>query len=211
MADESSSPESGWLDFDFSEDLINICNNGNRRLLITGLLRKFLITYFSDDDHFEATALAGRVWRDDPSSPLLIESALTWTPKIAGKRPAILIKAGELKLETPTIGGMQQVTAAGTAEFMKMVTGNHLILVITPTEPETEALAAEAYRAIVQCEALLRRNLNLLRVRVTGVSAPQLSEEYNQMVVVGFGLEYGWSDNWSIEYDTEVLTTITLL
>jgi hypothetical protein len=83
------------------EKVSALCSYGMRPHVMTGFLRQLLIGHFSDPQNIEEPRIRRHVqeigtWQPSQnglnSGGILIESITRWTPNMADKRPAVLIK-----------------------------------------------------------------------------------------------------------------------
>ena len=187
----------------------DLCAAGWRRFLMTGALRVLLTDHFASG-LFQFPTLNNRVWTKLPSSPIMIESVFKWQPTDTDKRPAVLIKAGEWKLNKIAIDNLQYTDKTGNPLYTKVAEGSHVIRCVSKEEGEVETLAAEVGLYLTHFSSVFRSTCNLLRFEVVGMSAPTLVEQHQEQILVDVAIHYGWEVSWQVLQQAPVLKPIKL-
>jgi len=149
-----------------------VCSKGINRQDITGLLRRLLISYFSNPDNIRNEAIKDRVFKEGEDTGILIEAVGRFRPEIAEKRPAILIRPGEWKvldlgIQAHLIRG--DVFQSGR-QYALEVAGTHNIIVVSKTPSETEILADEVFKFFALLRVVLPSITPVPMFKVTGIS-----------------------------------------
>lgn len=177
------------------------CGKGYGPVAVTGLLRILLTDYFSNPGNIIKTSLKDRIFTDSDTTEILIESAGLWKPELAGRRPAILINRGEWKFR-PFGLHVGLVQGSDPQEFSINVVGSHNIICIAKTVAETENLAEEVARFLVNVSPQIIDELPFLAFRVEGVSGVKYVREDRGHYAAVVTVVYSFVEKWTITRTT---------
>ena len=104
------------------------CTLGPRPILVDGLLRLHLIQHFASAADIEHEPFQQRLFKNDETTEILIESALHWDPETTGKRPAVTLKRNAWEsVKRGTLDNTSGQTEAGDLEHTKLGQGSHTL------------------------------------------------------------------------------------
>lgn len=195
--------------------LQQFCTLGPRPIVMTGLLRMWLIRHFSSADNVEDQAQTIRklVWQTNiKNAGIVIESITRWTKELTEKRPAVMIKRNGWKRIKLGIGDRMQGTSDQDAQtaYGNAWQGSHTLFCIAGSGAEAEVLCAEVYREINQFAQQVRAAADLLRIEVTEVGEVAELEEAKQNFFVPVVVGYGFMEQWRIRQEVPVAKTLDL-
>jgi hypothetical protein len=183
-----------------------LCSYGMRPHVMTGLLRQLLIGHFSDPSNIEEPRVRKHIqnlgaWQPVDSGlnagGILIESITRWLPQTADKRPAVLIKRNGWKWMRQGIGdsvGKNDYT--GAAAYAGMWEGSHTLYCLSPNGAETEFLATEVVKFLINFSPLIRDQMDLHRFIVAEVGGigevQEVVQGYAVPVTVAYVAEEAW-------------------
>lgn len=179
------------------EFLTEYCGQGLGSQAITGLLRILLTDYFSHPENILKSSLKDRIYKDTADTGIVIESAGLWKPETAGKRPAILIRRGELRIN---MAGLYSGHEMGTdpERFDVIYEGSHNIICIAKTVAETEDLTEEVMRFLINISPVVISELPIARFSVVAVSPVSVLEEARTHWRAAIALVYRYTEKWNI-------------
>lgn len=180
------------------------CNKGLGPVAVSGLLISILEDFFYYDENIQEPNLKDRTWTSSLNTEILITSVGNWKPELAGKRPAILVKRGAWRTEFP---GLHQGLIQGSYpdSHTYLVLGTHYIIIIGKTYAETETLAEEVYRFLLNVSPIILEELpfHLFRVREIGEVRPLKEDRTHFMTIVS--VDYAFIENWNIYRETTTI------
>jgi hypothetical protein len=180
-----------------------IAHIGMNPFRLTGLLRRILTAKFTDPKNIETPVLRQLIWKDDPSTGILIESVNRWDMALANKRPALLIKRNGYKNFRFTIGDRIGMDSKTNDQFATAWLGSHQVLCIGQTGAMAELLASEVQRELTQIapavlKAVNRGNSILDRMQVTGVEETAIVAEQTENFAVPVTIGFAYQETWSL-------------
>lgn len=189
----------------------NLCSYGHRRLVMTGFLRVLLTNHFSQARSIEHPALRERLWKDDETTGILIEAITRWTPEVAQRRPAVIIKPGRLLRRRKGINNLEIGSGLGNGNphFQQLKLGSHTLFCIAGEGAEAETLADEVDREMQHFASVIRRGLDLVRFEVTDMGEIFELEEATENYVVPVTVGYAWWDRWELRPHVPVLRRVS--
>lgn len=195
--------------------LQQFCTLGPRPIVMTGLLRMWLINHFSSVDNTEDQTQTIRklVWQTDiKRAGIVIESVTRWTKELTEKRPAVMIKRNGWKRIKLGIGDRMQGTSDPDAQtaYGNAWQGSHTLFCIGGNGAEAETLCAEVYREINQFSQQVRAAADLLRIEVTEVGEVAELDEARQNFFVPVVVGYGFTEQWRIRQEVPIAKTLDL-
>lgn len=196
---------------DRTTQINNWCTYGPLPLVMTGILRLWLIDYFSRMDNITAPTLQSRIFKYTPDTGLAIEDALTWKPELTEKRPAIIIRREEWVPQR--VGALEHKT--GTTEegfwnYVRIWTGAHTLFCLCKEGAEAELLAGETYKFLLHYIPVFRTYFNLLRFDIGPIGRPAEVEESRDHWGVPINVNYGWSESWDVLIAQPKMTRVTI-
>lgn len=188
----------------------NWCSVAPRPHLMTGFFKEWLINHFSKESQIAAPELRSRLWKNLPSTDIVIESVTRWTPALTQKRLAIIIKRNDWQTQTITIGDRVHTFDDGIGNFTCLVSGSHTLFCLATGGTEAEILGAEVYRDLMQFGPVIRQEADLKRFRVVSVGAMFELEEARETFCVPVTVTYVAEDSWKLIPQAPVLKRIVL-
>jgi len=206
----------------------SLCSTGHTPQILTGALLRILQNHFSSAAYIEDAALRDNIIRVQPDDTtegllpigILIEPIYKWDPAQLNKRIAIYIKRNPIRTQRYGINdglttGLGE-DSEGQLETLRgdyhtiAVLGSHTLFCIGRTGAETEVLAYEVFRELVQFGPAIRKDLKLHRFSVTEVTDVSRIEEYDQHFVAGVVVGWAYFETWRIIPDAPWLKTLVI-
>lgn len=189
------------------------CNGIGRANVLTGFFIDVLRQLFAADVLKQQSELQKIIWSGNDGGGILIDAVANWKPTAGGQRPALLVKRGDYKTERVTIGDAVQssgLTPEGNQRYAMMWLGSHTIFALSTNSLQAEALAHEASRHLMQFQAVIRRNLGLVRLMLVDVAAQGILEEAHQTFVTPINLLIAFTEHWIVEQQAPPLRGVLL-
>ena len=184
----------------------SLCSYGTRPHVMTGFLRQLLMGHFADPENIEEPRIRRHIetlgaWKPadagDNKGGILIESITRWSPNTADKRPAILIKRNGWRWQKQTIGDIAAANDyTGAVSYAGMWEGSHTIYCLSSAGAETEFLATEVLKFLINFSPLIRDQMDLFRFYVAEVGGigevQEVAQGYAVPVTVAYVAEEAW-------------------
>jgi hypothetical protein len=180
--------------------------------VMTGFLRQLLIGHFKDPDNIEEPRLRRQIeelssWHPtdyDETEPevkgISIESITRWDPSKVDKRPAILLKRNGWKWQRHSIGDISNRNAyTGSTSYAGLWEGSHTIFCLTPNGAETEFLATETVKFLIQFSPMIREQMDLHKFYVSEVGGIGEIQEVIQGYAVPINVAYVAEEAWTLQ------------
>lgn len=183
------------------EFLDRYCGKGFGPVAVSGFIINLLEDFFSQSQNIKESNLADRTWKSSLNTNILITSVGLWKPELAGKRPAILVKRGQWQFTPMGLNvGLEQGSYPDSRFYN--VQGSHNIIVIGKTYSETEALAEEVYRFLMNVAPIIIEELpfQTFRPKVLSEVRPLKEDRIHFFAVIS--LEYSFTEKWLISRTT---------
>jgi hypothetical protein len=210
------------------DEFSSLCSTGHTPQILTGAILRILQNHFSSASYIEDPALKDNLIKLQPDDTteglyptgILIEPIYKWNPAQLNQRIAIYIKRNPIRTQrygiddglTTGLGKDNQ----GQLETLRgdyhtlAVLGSHTLFCIGRTGAETEVLAYEVFRELVQFGPAIRRDLKLHRFGVTEMTDVSRIEEYDQHFVAGIVVGWAYFETWRIIPDAPWLKTLVI-
>jgi hypothetical protein len=186
-----------------------LCSYGMRPHVMTGLLRQLLLGHFSDPENIEEPRVRRHIralgaWQPvdggDVNNGILIESITRWSPNTADKRPAILIKRNSWQWQKQVIGDITGSNPyTGEVSYAGMWSGSHTLYCLSAAGAETEFLATEVVKFLINFSPLIRDQMDLFRFYVAEVGGIGEVQEVVQGYAVPVTVAYVAEEAWSLQ------------
>ena len=186
-----------------------LCSYGMRPHVMTGLLRQLLIGHFSDPENIAEPRIRRHVqalgaWKPNDNGinngGILIESITRWVPNTADKRPAVLIKRNGWKWQKQSIGDKVSTNDyTGEVSYSGMWEGSHTLYCLSAAGAETEFLATEVLKFLVNFSQLIREQMDLFRFYVAEVGGIGEVQEVIQGYAVPVTVAYIAEEAWTLQ------------
>lgn len=194
-------PQCCPIEIDFSS-LAELCHLMPRPQLVTGILVQWMRLHFFSAANIEHPMLREALWTNDlTTTKIAIDSVFKWDPAHTEARPGIFIKRGAWKILRYGIDDRKMVGVnAGdcTRQYNCMSQGSHTLFCIAGESAETEILATEVYRELMEFGVVARDVFGFLRFVVSDIGEPSILEEATENFVVPVVVSYGAQDVWTI-------------
>lgn len=190
-----------------------LCDQGNRLLITTGLLRLWLVGHFQQANlEDQDQTIQKMLWSPQATSGILIESITRWRPEMTEKRPGVIIKRNGWKRLRLGIADrmMGTVESTGQEVYGNFWQGSHTLFCIAGNGAEAEKLATEVFRELNQFGPKFRLAVDLMRFEVTEVGELLLLEEGRQNFVVPIVVAYVSSEAWRVNQETPLLRNLNV-
>lgn len=185
----------------FSEKLRTLCDEGWRPYSLTKLLVSILRSHFSNANFIEDSNLKNYLWNSADTTGILIDPISRWRPTTTEKRPSIVIKRNSAKVIRQGINDklMMGIGPEGTKDYYAtFLQGSHTIFCVAGESAETENLAAEVYRELIEFGPIIRKIMNLHKFIMTEIGELAILEEATENFVVPISLAYAFEEAWEI-------------
>ena len=187
---------------------------------LTGYLIQFLRMHFSTADNIRRDLLKGYIWDDSvETSKLLIDHSYKVDVRNTMQRPALLVKREEVQPVPVGLGDGQHLShlescgvAAGThkgVDFTNIVRGGHSVTCIGQTGAEAENLGLEVFFHLLEYRYVLKKELNVGKFIVMGLSPLVKMEENNENWSVSVTTAWAYSHDWTIYQDAPILKRVS--
>lgn len=189
-----------------------LCSYGMRPHVMTGLLRQLLIGHFKDPENIEEPRLRRQLqelnsWKpsdaeiDEPNiSRILIESITRWNPSKTDNRPAVLIKRNGWKWLRQGIGDtVGDNVYTGSTTYAGFWEGSHTLYCLSQNGAETEFLATEVVKFLVNFAPLIREQMDLHKFFVSEVGGIGEIQEVIQGYAVPVNVAYVAEEAWLLQ------------
>ncbi len=192
----------------------SLCHTRFRPLLLTGTLVQLLRNHYADpvnvEDPLFKTGEFAPIWRDSASSGIMIESVYNWTPKTAGKRPAVLLKRNKYTNLRFVISDRSEVDGIGDQHYVTAWVGSHTAFVLGTTGGALETLATETQRCLTQYADVVRSATGLLRLQVMDVGDIAIVQEATQHFAVPITIAWAYQETWKLSQEALRLMGLTI-
>lgn len=172
-------------------------------LAVTQLLRQWMTQHFSNVENIrgDRKALFGnKIWTDDNSTGILIESYTAFNPQKTEVRPAIVIK--RLKYQRVSLGMgdrfMPTKASPGESLYEVQIAGGHVLFCLGVTPGEAELVAAEVWDELLEHGEAVRENCGFTRFRVIDADSVGILKESGNHFVVPITVAYRFRRAWRV-------------
>lgn len=186
-----------------------LCSYGMRPHVMTGLLRQLLAGHFSDPDNIDEVRVRRMVaelgaWKPADNGinngGIMVESITRWNPTNNDRRPAVLIKRNEWKWQRIGIGDKSGANPyTGSTSYTGMWEGSHTLYCLAQNGAETEYLATEVVKFLVNFSPLIVDQMSLMRFIVSGVGGVGEVQEVVQGFAVPVTVAYVAEEAWTLQ------------
>jgi hypothetical protein len=153
-------------------------------------------SHFAAASNLEDPAFRNRLWTPTEATGLHIVPAGLWTPELANKGPAVVVRRlGYRRMRVGLGDNRGASTPQGHEVYHGIWTGGHRLLCVAKEEAEVEVLGAEVGRMLDAFSSDIRRALHLMRFSVTEIGPPAKLRRSKDRWAVPVPVEYAW--NWS--------------
>lgn len=185
-----------------------------RAATLTGVFRDLLTRHFASEDTIEAPELKRLIWKNNPTTEILIESVWRWNPQQSGIRPAVMLRRRQCVPQRIGMGGERKqfpsTDTEGNPHYMTMWTGSHVAFCIANEPGQTEALATEVMRELHQFGQKLVECGVLVRCAIAEYGEMAQVEGAKDQFVVPVTIGYSFEDSWKICTQAPRLSNISL-
>jgi hypothetical protein len=181
-------------------------------ILLTGLFRDILVKHFQEWQNYDP-ALRSLVWRNDPTTNILVESIHRWTPQLTGTQPAVVIKRQGYKNYRAGINDQNQgnpIDREGNPHFETFWVGSHTLFCLGGEGAQAEVLSTEVQRELTQFGPAIRNSLGLMRFQVSEIGAIAELKDSGRTFVVPVTVAYAYSERWLLRQDAARLKRVSL-
>jgi hypothetical protein len=189
-----------------------MCHLLARPLVLTGFLRDYLVRHFQAMT-IEDNALRHLIWKNDLTTPILIESIHRWRPQLTEARPAVIIKRNAYSNRRVGIGDRMQGNPAdrlGNAHFATYWLGSHTLFCLGGSGAQAELLATEVQRELTEFGPVIQRAVGLHRYQVVEVGEVGELEESTENFVVPVAVAYAFEQKWVLLSQAPRLAHVSL-
>lgn len=191
-----------------------ICQMLPRPQTMTGLFVEHFQRHFAETNFVEDGSLRELIWRDTPTTNILIESVWRWDPTTTERRPAIIVKRNQYTFQRVGIGDnrhqLQPTDAQGNPHYFALWVGSHTLFAIGGSGAQAELLGAEVQREMTEFAPRLRESLGLMRIEASQVGPVALLEESQDNFVVPVTVSYVYPERWMLRQQAPRVKAISL-
>lgn len=179
----------------------SLCQRGMQRILLTGLFVSLLRDHFANiETGTEELDLVNYVWRDGPTTSILIETVYDFKPQSAGHRPALLVRANAKTNKRLVLNDLAAVkTETGRKQHTVQWIGSHTVLCLQGSGASADILANEAETLLQNWTQVLGPELGLDELRVLEVGEIGKLEEARENFVVPILIGWTYQHSWITE------------
>jgi len=179
-------------------------SNGPQWSLLTPAFIRILQYHFGDASRIEDPYLVGRVWTNQPSSPIVITSLAEWKPDQSNQRPALLVdRLQQMRDPSKNLIGGGQFQGVRPDNYALFMVGSHVIHVVGGREGEADVLAKEVGRELSRFANILAPKLCLNRLRYQETGKRTELTEHKQIYTVPVIMTYEYMEQWRVTRDDE--------
>lgn len=188
-------------------------------LKLDEIIIQWLRGHFGDPNNIEKLqpAFAGQyVWTNsDDTTGILIEDVTKWKPTMTEKRPAVMLKRGDVQvMHQGILADSFQGGDPNHNVHTNLLVGTHTAFCISRQNGEVGLLGSEVYRELMRFAPLIKQRLGGVVAKIAvvqiGGSGTQL-QEATENWVIPVSLAYAFWDTWEIvPEDVDKLQSILL-
>ncbi len=168
---------------------------------LTALFTLLARQHFGDANNIEQQTLQNIIWKSDETTAIMIEAIGRWKPTLTEKRLAVIVKRNGQKVIRMGINDrmMAGLGPQSTREFYATyIQGSHTLFCLGKESAETEILAAEVYRDLLEFGPKIRELMCLHKFVCVEVGELALLEESAEHFVVPVTIGYTYEECWEI-------------
>jgi hypothetical protein len=189
------------------------CISGKTPLILTGIFIQLLEKHFSVESNIVDPALKPYLWKPDVrETGMVIDTNFNLDWKSVGKRPAIIVKRGNIQSVKLTLDDANPEASIydDREAYIRGKVGDHTMFCIAPNGGLTEILGNEVSDEFMQFASAIRQDLGFNKFEETMISEVQQIEESDTHFVVAIKVEYGYIREWSLTPEQPVLKVASL-
>lgn len=189
-----------------------MCARGWQPWIIGGMIRGLLEQHFQKES-IEHPALNKLVWRPTLETGILIVNEYDWTPQLANKRPAIVIKRNAVRFTRVGLGDKQGSSKYGAVtHHTALWVGSHTIFCIGTQPLAADILGCEVKSELTEFAPQMMQPdvLNLTSAAAVEMGEAIELEEYKESYAVPVTFGWAYQQNWQLERQAPVLRQILL-
>jgi hypothetical protein len=194
------------------DSLRYMCARNWQPWIIGGTIRGILQQHFQTAS-IEHPALNQLVWRPATETGILIVNEYDWTPELANKRPAIVIKRNAVRFTRLGLGDKQGSSKFGAVTHHTCLwVGSHTIFCISTQPLAADILACEVQRELTEFSPQMMQPdmLHLDSAAVVELGEAVEVEEYKESYAVPVTFGWAYQQNWQLEREAPVLRQVLL-
>jgi hypothetical protein len=185
-----------------------LCHLGQRPLVITGIIRRLLISHFANSLNIEDPDLKTFIWQNNLATGILIESVQRWIGSLVEKRPAVLLKRNAYRNMRVLLNDRSGTDEQGNEEYLTLWVGSHTLFCIQETGASCEILATEVQRELTQFAPVVKQRLDLVKFHVTEVGEASEVEESTQNFLIPITVGWAYQEKWKVIPEALAITAI---
>jgi hypothetical protein len=188
-------------------DLASICSHGLTPLGMSGILRRVLISHFSEPKQLISPYLrkvfADGGYAEEASettgykSPIYIETLDRWRPTHSEERPSLVIKDADWQFTPLSINNIVNTDVrSGQQTFAGLWSGGHVVFAVGSESALAKILGMEVAKLLMWSAQTMLPAFNLIQFRVQKLGATVRLREshtsYLTPIEVGYILDEAW-------------------
>lgn len=200
-----------------SEDRRQTASAAQRGIVTPELINSYWVAslrdHFRNSDQIIDPRYRDYTWADDDiEGKIVIEASGNWTPTLANKRPAIVVKTNDCNWKRLGFGDRKDgfnYAADGNIDYEALVIGSHSIGVVSTLRAEAGNLAYEVLLFTGQFCEVHRDALGLSQLVPIGVSTAFAIKESPGSHLFVVSLAYSYTLQWRLRTHQPVLQFAT--
>lgn len=194
-------------EMDFSE-FQEVCELMPKRLLVTGILVKWMQNKFSDEDKIVSEFLKEAIWTSNiETTAILIDTVFRYDPAQTETRPCIAVKPGTITVVRRGIDDRMMVNQPNPncdtneikpTKYNTFLQGSATLFCIAGNSAEVEILSDEVLKEMIQFGPTARKEFGFMRFVAHELGEPSILEEATENFVVPVVVSYVMQDIWQI-------------
>jgi hypothetical protein len=196
-----------WLD-----RMKYMCARNWQPWIIGGMLKGVLEQHFQCES-IENPSLNKLVWRPTVGTGILIVNDYNWTPELANKRPAIVIKRNASRFTRVGLGDKQGSEGFGSVtHHTALWVGSHTVFCIGAIPLAADILGCEVQRELTEFSPAMMQPdvLNLTSAAALELGEAIELEEYQEAYAVPVTFGWAYQQNWRMEREAPVLRRVKM-
>ncbi len=184
-----------------------------RSYIMTGVYIQRLAAHFSDYTNIDDAVIRNRIqatpYTPDEHTGIAISTVSDWKPFEEDKRPAVLVRRGEVPVHRIGIGDTDTIdTTTGQINYVCMVGGTHIFFAIARTSAEADLLGFEVGRMLEGSKTLVDE-LDLERLQLISIGEAAQLEESKDHYAVPIVMAHEYRQSYSLAPHVPLLKRVS--
>jgi hypothetical protein len=185
----------------------SLCDQALTRSKLTGYLCDVIKRFFQKEQNIPSP-YSELIWTPNTTTGIRIATSTQKTDNIIGKLPAVIVKAGEMRVNPLAIGDVAGYTQEGFIRRIVQWVGSHTIFAIHGNELGCETIAGIIASWLQSFRIEIIRDLRLDKFSVIQVGAASEIEESSEVYAIPIVLNWSYQQQWLVQEESRVLKKI---